>query len=337
MIKKSLALLLCIGMILGLGFCEKNVTYQTTYLDLFDTVTTFSAVFPSQQSFDEAAKKVHQQLKYYHQLFDIYHTYDGMSNLKTINDNAGIKPVKVDRTLMDLLIFSKEVYKQTDGKVNIAMGSVLSVWHSYRDEGTRIPEASLLESAAQYTKIDNLIIDTAAGTVYITEKRTALDVGSVAKGYACKLIMEYAKRLGVQSGIVNLGGNVGVIGEKKKNQPYRIGIEDPDQTKDYLFTLGVKDTSVVTSGDYQRFYTVDGVRYCHIIDPSTLYPARYYKSVSVVCSDSALADALSTYLFITDYETGKKMIENQKNCEAVWVLGEGNYRYSSGFEKMILQ
>ena len=320
---------------------EKNLKeYEVKYLDCFDTITTVTVCMESEEKFRELEPELHALLRNYHMLFDIYNNYDGINNLKTINDNAGIKPVNVDREILNLLEFSVDVFELTDGKVNVAMGSVLEVWHDYRTAGmqkpdmARVPDRSELEQADRYTDISRVKIARNASTVYLTESSMKLDVGAVAKGYAVGKLCELLKERGVGSAIVSAGGNVQTMGTRADGTPWRVGIQNPDTSSKnvYLHALRLEDMSLVTSGTYQRFYTVDGVRYHHIINPDTLMPWNEYQAVTILCRDSAMADALSTAVFNMSLEQGQALIESMEDTEAIWVMPDGKEIMSSGFD-----
>ena len=140
--------------------------------------------------------------------------------------------------------------------------------------------------------------------------------------------------------LISLGGNVCAIGGMDRARtPFSVGLLDPQSGDEqrYLLTLGLQDCTVATSGDYQRYFTLDGVRYCHIIDPQTLYPARHCQSVSVLAGDPALCDALSTALFCLSPEEGPALIESLPGAEAFWLLPGGGRRQSSGFSAAVLE
>ena len=311
--------------------------YNATFLTLFDTVTTVVGRADSEESFRETAQQVHDALLVYHQLFDIYNSYEGITNLKDVNDAAGIAPVKVDRAIIDLLLSCKEYYTLTGGRVNVAMGSVLHLWHVARNDGindpanARLPEEAALKAAAQHVDPDKIIIDEAASTVFLSDPDMRLDVGAVAKGWAAQRMAET-----VPSGLlISVGGNVVATGPKDASGTgWVVGVQDPNGGDTYLHTLYLSRGSVVTSGDYQRAYMVDGKVYHHIIDPDTLYPAAHWRSVSVVCEDSGLADALSTALFLLPLEEGQQLLD-KCGAEAMWLDGADNRFYSTGFEKLI--
>lgn len=347
--RRIIIILLMIAVIFNLSACtsNKNKRYEASFLDLFDTMTTVVGYAHNKDEFTEYARIIHDKLKEYHELYDIYHNYEGINNIKTINDNAGVAPVKVDPKIIDLLKLSKEAGKLTGGEMNDAFGAVLSVWHQYRTEGIEDPEAAklppmeLLKEKAKHTDIDAVIIDEAASTVFLKDPEMSLDVGAIAKGYATEMVSRYAEEQGFKNGMLSVGGNVRTIGSKlgenNEEQYWNVGIQNPDlnSKEKNLYILKLKDYSLVTSGVYERYYTVDGKQYHHIIDPDTLMPSQYYLSVSIVCKDSGMADALSTAIFNMPYEEGLKLIESLEDTEALWVRKDGSMSYSSGFQEFV--
>lgn len=311
--------------------------YTATFLTLFDTVTTILGRAQSQETFSATAQAIHDELLEYHRLFDIYNDYEGLHNLKTINDNAGIAPVVVDSRILDLLEDCKAYYDLTQGRVNVAMGSVLELWHTAREDGINDPEnASLpdlaaLEAAAEHCDLGQVILDREASTVYLADPDMRLDVGAVAKGWSAQRVAENAP----EGLLISVGGNVCATGPKDdRGTAWVVGVQDPDGGDQYLHTLAITGGSVVTSGDYQRAYTVDGKLYHHIIDPDTLYPGTYWRSVTIVCDDSGLADALSTALFLLPQAEGQAILE-ECGAEALWVDAQGQMYYSPGFQALI--
>lgn len=337
--KKATALLLVLALCVALSGCGVRETgpYSVTYLDLFDTVTTIIGRAESQAAFTESARQLHDLLLRYHQLFDIYNDYDGMNNLKTVNDHAGIGPVTVDEAIIALLLDCRSYYDLTGGKVNAAMGSVLELWHEARTASLDNPEQSYipgekeLKAAAAHSSWEDVVIDQQAGTVYLADPELSLDVGAIAKGWAAQRAAEAAP----EGMLLSVGGNICATGARDdRGTPWNVGVQNPDVPDEYLQTIPVTNQSIVTSGDYQRYYTVDGVRYHHIIDPQTLYPAQLWRSVTVVCGDSGLADALSTALFLLPQEEGQALLA-QCGAEAMWVDAEGGILYSTGFDALL--
>ncbi len=337
---RRLIAVFCVLCLLLCGCAEvtkpQQKRYTASFLNLFDTVTTIVGYAESQQAFQSIAQSIHDELEVYHQLFDIYNSYAGVNNLKTVNDQAGISPVKVDGRILTLLKDCKAYYELSGGKVNVAFGSVLRLWHAARQDSINdpanayIPDAQVLQEAAKHTDMDAIILDDAASTVYISDPEGRLDVGAVAKGWAAQKVCENAP----EGLLVSVGGNVIATGPKPAGERWTVGIQDPDGGDRYLHTLFVSSGCIVTSGDYQRTFLADGKSYHHIIDPETLQPGKLWRSVSIVCADSGLADALSTALFLMSREAGQALL-TQCEAEAMWVDAEGKIFYSPGFEALI--
>ena len=310
--------------------------FEATYLTLFDTVTTIKGMSDNEESFRQTVQVVYDDLEEYHRLFDIYNTYEGLNNLKTVNDNAGIAPVTVDRRIIDLLLSCQAYQELTNGRVNAAMGSVLQLWHKARSSGiqdpvnAKLPDKTALLDASTHSDFSAVMIDEAASSVYISDPNVSLDVGAVAKGWSAQRVAENAP----EGLLISVGSNVCATGPKdSQGTPWVVGIQNPDGG-DYLHTVYLTKGSVVTSGDYQRSYSVDGVSYHHIIDPDTLYPGTLWRSVTVICDDSGTADALSTALFLLPQTEGQALLEIC-DAEALWVDSNGNLYYSPGFQSLI--
>ena len=318
--------------VFGRGNGKESVWKYESY-EYFDTITEITIYDSySEEEYEELKSFITERLNYYHQLFDIYHNYDGINNAKVINDKAGIEPVTVPEELCTLIDKGRLMYIETQGKLNIALGPVLEIWHTYREEGKELPPTGTLIKAAANTHIEDVQVK--GNVVYLNREGMKLDLGSIGKGYAAELIAEDLKERGIKNALISLGGNIVAVGDKHK-EGYTVGIEDPEKEGNSKVILKIKDTSVVTSGDYQRYYEVDGKRYCHIIDPDSLYPTEYYRSVTVICNSSFMADAYATALFNMDYKTGYEMVDSFDDIEAMWILKDGTVKYSKGFEQYI--
>lgn len=348
--KKTIAACLVVMLLFcfGCSLKEEPSRYQAEFLTLFNTVTRMVGYAQSEEEFRALAQTVKDQLTEYHQLYDIYNSYDGVNNLKTINDNAGIAPVAVDARIIDMLEFAKEQYEATGGRVNVAFGAVLSIWHDYREAGTDDPESAqlppmeLLEEANRHTNIDDVVIDREASTVYLRDPAMRLDCGAIAKGYAAEQVAQYLERQGVESLLLSVGGNIRAIGKKavageRGEKRWTVGIQNPDKSSERteLMALLIDGLSVVSSGNYERYYTVNGNRYHHIIDPETLFPSAYFNQVTIVCDDSGVGDALSTAIFNMPLEEGRAYIESLEGVEALWVLKDGTQVVSDGFPDFV--
>lgn len=344
MLKRALCVLCSLLLAGGMAGCASTPEVRTvTYMDAFDTVTTVSVYGVDESAFASQQEQLHDWLMEYHRLYDIYHTYEGVNNLKTVNDTAGGQPVVTDARIIDLLTYGKQAYERTGGRVNIMAGSVLALWHECRTQALEggaatLPDTAALQRAAGHTAMTSLSLDAKAGTVCITDPDARLDVGAIAKGYVAEQAAHYVQEtFGWKHVLLNVGGNIRTVGGKTADIPFTVGIQNPDLTaaQAYVATVKVTDRAVVTSGDYQRYYTVGDRRYAHIIDMDTLYPATYMQAVTVVCGDSAQADELSTALFVMPAEQAIAYINAVPDAEAVCILADGSLRYSAGFEEYL--
>ena len=317
--------------------------YNSAFLDTFDTVISLIAYAEKEETFNTWANTVHDTYLHLHKLFDTYNSYEdeGIISICTLNERAAQEPVKVDPVLFSLLQFCKNEYELGRGQVNIAMGSVLSIWHEYREAGladpenAKLPPMEALEEASKHTNIDDLVLDPENLTVFFADPALKLDVGAVAKGYATELVSQMLLGSDLSSFIISAGGNV-----RTGNPPqdgrlrWGIGIQDPDGAVlglgDIVETLYLSNCSVVTSGDYQRFYTVDGTNYHHLIDPDTLMPGSYFRSVTIITEDSGYADFLSTATFLMPYEEGREFIDSLDGVEAIWIFPDGSKKMTFG-------
>ena len=324
------ALVLCVLLsalaIVSCGEVENPQPKNRLYYDYFDTVSViYDYAGSTNEEFDALCADIEAELDKCHRLFDIYYEYEGVNNLKTVNDSAGAGPIKVDERIIELLELSVELYELTDGNVNVMMGAVLSIWHEHRMIGESIPDMADLVAANAHTSIENLVIDRENMTVEITDPEASLDVGAIAKGYAAERVYNLIASRGLEGYAIDLGGNLRVVGTKPNGDGWVSGIRNPDNTSPdpYVDRITISDSALVTSGVYERFYVVDGVQYHHIINKDTLMPERNYLSVTVHTESSAVADALSTALFNMSVDEGRAVISTLPDTEIVYVLSSG--------------
>ena len=317
----------------------RSRTVSTVYFNTYSAIYSYGD--ESDANIEKYAAITEEILSYYHELFDIYYEYSGINNIRTINRNAGKKPVEVDAKLIDFLLYCKELYTLTGGKTNVMLGSVLSIWHDVRENAdddfgylnpAELPTEDELKAAAEHTSIDSLVIDKEAGTVYISDPLASLDVGAIAKGYTVEIIYNRLVKEGADSVALNIGGNLRTIGLKPDGSNWVTGITNPDKTSNDTIKcrLEIESTSVVTSGDYERYFFAGDKKYHHIIDPDTLMPAEYFASVSIITQNSGLADALSTALFCMSYEEGLALVQSIGNVEVIWIYKDGTIKNTNG-------
>lgn len=356
--KKRMRMILLILVAIAVAFSGCGPTEQKryegyqrhsdTFFDTFDTLIQVMAYTRSEKEFQQAFTKIRDRYRELHQYYDIYNNYPGINNVKTINDQAGIAPVQVPAEVMDLVLFALEWHDKTTGKTNIAMGPVLRIWSAYRadaefDPGlAAIPTMDELEAAAIHTDIHRIEVDEEAGTVFLPDPNMQLDVGAVAKGFATERVVQEMKAAGLESFIISAGGNVRAVGRPFDNdrETWTVGLHNPDELlfangNSLLGTVTVTDASVVSSGDYQRYYMVGDTRVHHIIDPATYMPAAHYRAITVVIEDSGVADFLSTELFLLPLEEGKALAEEIEGLEVIWVLQDGTIETTAGMEGVL--
>ena len=291
-----LALVLC----LLLAGCAQRKTekYTATWLDLFDTQIRLTAFAESQAEFDRAAGEVYALLARLDAVFDAYEPHEGVSGVWAVNQAAG-QETAAEPELLSLLSQALEWSQASGGAFNPAMGSVLQLWHEARKTGV-LPSDEALGRAAGHMDCDKITVNEEAGTVCLGDPEARLDLGAVAKGWATARAAELLDNT-LPHYLLDGGGNI-VCGKAPLDgrEAWSVGVRDPesDNAGDCLQVLRLTECTAVTSGGYQRYVEIGGVRYHHLIDPETLYPASFHLQSTVVCRDSALADFLSTATFL---------------------------------------
>ena len=339
---------LFILLILSLSACKSEpIRFSNVLIDVGfnDAPVTFVAYTENEAKFNQFQEILRDEILVLGQLFDKYNNYEGLNNLKTINDNAGIQPVEVDQALIDLIQFAKEYYTITQNTFDISMGSVLEVWHNYRDEGKllnssdpaqygRVPTLEELQIAKECVSWDFIEVNDENNTVYINNPCASLDVGGIAKGFAADIVVEKLIEAGLQTAIINIGdSSIITIGTKPNGDEWGVGIAQPkknvliaDSSVDTLYFEG--SIHISTSGDNQNYYIAEGdIIYHHLIDPSTLYPVvTSLHSVTIATSlSAAAAEALSKAMFILPYDEALSLLNKLKAenpndvIDAVWV------------------
>ena len=334
--KRMLALLLVLLLLPVLGAQgETYQKFQHYFFGTFDTIITLIGYTQDGQEFESYAKLTESEMRRYHQIFDLYNSYEGVNNLYVVNQGAPNGAVKAEPELIALLLKIREWHNLYGAVANPAMGSVLALWHDARTAGTFLPQEDALQKAALHTDFNQVIIDPEAGTIQYADPQIRIDLGAVAKGYAAQLVADSLREAGFTSFILNAGGNVVCGGAPLDGRTqWTVAIEDVDAIST-RHKIGAVNQSIVTSGDYQRYFELDGVRYHHLIDPVTLYPASHVRSVSIIHPDSGLADFLSTTAFVLPYEESRALIETIPDAAAVWLLADGSEHWTDSFQALL--
>ncbi|MDP3387152.1 MAG: FAD:protein FMN transferase [Eubacteriales bacterium] len=253
------------------------------------------------------------------------------SEVALINNYAGIQPVKVSLETIEVIEKSIEYAELSDGLFDITIGPLVNLWGIGTDS-PRLPQPSEIESALDLIDYRNIVMDKANSTVYLTDKNMSIDLGAIAKGYIADKAAEKMIELGLKSAIINFGGNVVLLGEKPDGSAFQVGIQEPDESRGGIVgTVTAKDISLVTSGDYERYFVQDDVRYHHILDPYTGYPTdNNIKAVAIIATRSFDADALSTTVLLLGLDEGMALIESLDGVEAVFITKEHEIYMSDG-------
>lgn len=314
----SIVVALIIGYYLYTNLKPKVYTKTLFYMDTVIEVKVYSN---NQSQATKALDGVDQLYQKYNNLSDYYQAYDDLVNIYYINHNDDDSAyLKIAPELYDLISYGLSFKDQSNGLLDIGLGCVINLWHTYREQATGIPSTDELALCNEKPIVlgDNYTI---------LNNHPNIDLGAIAKGYATKEASAYLESQGIKTYLINAGGNVSV-GDYYQSGYYKIGIMSPITNESFI-TLKVTNKAIVTSGSYERYYEYDGVRYSHIIDPNTKYPANYMQSVTVISDDSALADALSTTLFLMPIDEGQLFIKDYE-VDAIWFANDGTIYKTSG-------
>ena len=305
---------------------EKTITKNLFYMDTYIEVKLY---INDTKKANRTLIEIDNIYKDYHKLTSRYEKFSSIKNVYYINEI--LKPneyVKLDKRLMDIINYSIEYYYKTEGLFNVALGNVIEKWKNYRDDKIGIPTYIELKTSGSNNIEDIVIID----NKIMKKSDVKLDLGAIAKGYTTQLVGEYLESIGVNKYLINAGGNV-KVGKHYSDSKYKIGIENPNNKEDIHQIIKGENISVVTSGSYNRYYIYNDKKYHHIIDPKTYFPPYNMESVTIVTSNSAYADVISTYMFLISIEDGIKYIDSLADVEAIWYDINNKIYKSKGFNK----
>ena len=326
--KKMMIFLLSIILIaLVLLFIDKSTYKEYSknyfYMDTYINVKVNSV--KSKSEMDSIFEDIDYLFSSYHKLSDRYNEYDDIKNIYYLNEIlSNGEEVQIDSRLANIISLGIEYYDKTEGIFNIASGNLTGVWKNFIDNCDNIPSDSELDVNID---IKDIVLD---GNTYTKYNGVKIDLGGITKGYVTELVGNYLEDNGIDSYIINAGGNVKVgIAYGKDN--YVVGITNPDSTNSIFTKVNINNMSVVTSGNYQRYCELDGTLYSHIINPINKYPSSYMKSVTVIGESSTIEDIYSTYLYLLPVEDGLSVVNSTSGIEAIWYIDEDNVVRSDGF------
>lgn len=296
----------------------------------FFTMDTVMSITVYGKGAEQAASAARQEVE---SLNDLLSRTDADSLISQLNAHAGDgTAVEMDQDTLELLSFAKSVSQLLPGCFDITIAPVMDAW-GFTGEDRHVPDDDTLAAAMALVDSDKLLVDEDGGTARLEEAGMAVDLGAIAKGYAASRAEAVLREAGVSSALLDLGRNITVIGPKADGTAWRVGVADPDDDSQYLCVLSLEDVTLSTSGGYERWFEENGVRYHHIIDPKTGYPADSgLKSVTVVSQNHLLADALSTTLFVAGEEDALDFWRSRDDFELVLCTNDGRVIITEGLE-----
>lgn len=296
---------------------------------VMDTLIEITAYGPN------AKEAVAEAFIEFDRIHDIANQYDPNSQISQVSQAAGIAPVIVDNDLIVMVERSRELADELDGAFDITIGPLVELW-GVGSKGDYVPSDKEINQVLPLVNYRLVQVDKEAKTVFLPRKGMKLDMGGIAKGYATDKAIHILKSKGIASALVNAGGNVRVIGTRPDGKPWRIGIQNPRVPDGIAAKLALTDWDTMeTSGDYQRYFMKDNIRYAHILDPRTGRQPRELASVTMVINNSADGDVFSTALFVLGTEKGMEALRKFPNVEAVFVNIDGKVTVTAGLERKI--
>jgi len=289
------------------------------------TITAYGR--PGSGVFDEAFDRVLQIEQTMSTSEDDYSD----TELMRVNAAAGTGPVAVSADTLKVVEVALDFARASDGAFDITVQPLVRLWGIGTDHAG-IPDPEDIRAALQVVGYENVRVDEDAGTIELLVPGSGIDVGGIAKGFAADEVAELLRNAGVKSALLDFGGNILTVGAKPDGSPWRIGVQTPDASRgEFLGVATVRDMSLVTSGTYERYFEVDGVRYHHILDTTTGYPVQNgLESVTIITEKSIEADALSTLVFALGLDKGLQFAEERRGVEAILVTDDNGVYTTSG-------
>ena len=255
-------------------------------------------------------------------------TYKDNSQTNLINRNAGIKPVKVDAEVFQLIERSQRISEITDGYFDISYGGIDKTFWNFDREMKQLPDAELVKEHLKLVNYKNILLDAESQTVFLKEQGMRIGFGGIGKGYAAEMAKRILQERNVISGVVNASGDLTTWGTQADGKPWTIGIADPDHAALPFSYMNITNTSVATSGNYEKFVMIGGKKYSHTINPKTGMPVSGIKSVTIICPNAEIADAMTTPITIMGIDAAINLVNQINHLECI-IIDDHNKIYSS--------
>jgi thiamine biosynthesis lipoprotein len=292
----------------------------------------FTAIHQDRAKAKQAVSAAIEEVKRIEKLIS---SWDSESESSKVNTNAGIEPVPVSAELFNLIDRSLKISKMSNGSFDISFASIDKIW-TFDGREITAPDESIIKASVEKIGYENIILDREKSTIYLSKKGMKIGFGAIGKGYAANRAKQIMQEHGTEAGVVNAGGDLVSWGTQPNGKPWSVGIADPKDKTNIISWLDVTDLAVVTSGNYEKFVTIDGKRHGHIINPKTGWPVTGLLSVTIVCPDAELADALATTVFVLGKDQGLKLINHLQDVECVLIDDTGEMHYSTNIRTRML-
>lgn len=319
-----------VGLFVQLGGDSGRHLYKETRSSLY-TLVTITVVGDSPEKARKACDAAYLELE---RLGRLLNFYAADSEISAINRNAGIKPVGVSKDTLDIIKAAVYVSEQTEGGFDITVGPIVKLWDFKKKV---VPSAASIAERMPFVGYKNIVIDTAASTVYLKKVGVQMDLGGILKGFAADKAAEILKENGIEDGIVAVAGDIKLFGRQPDGRPWNIGIQNPRPKGDndaLLATVNLGTQGVSTSGDYQRYFMQDGIRYHHLLNPRTGYPESLCRSVTVIAPEATLTDAFATGIFIMGPQKGIAALE-KLGLDGIIVDKDGAILVTKGIKEQV--
>lgn len=308
-----------------IGDKDKTISRDTFLLDTLVNITIYD---------NDNPEIIDGAIDFIRELENVLSVHIVGSDLYNIRQNAGIKKTNVTEHTMNIIKRSMEYYELSNKNYDITLGPLIELWNESKDLNI-VPNNNDIFDLLKYVGMNRITADYKNNSIFV-DNGMFLDFGACAKGYISDCIKQYLLDKGIRSALINLGGNIDIIGTKTNGKDFGVVLRTPedDPKNKYLGILKISNISIVTSGDYERYYKINGVKYHHILDPKTGCPAKSdLKSVSIITKESLDADILSTAVFVLGFEKGKKLIEDLDNIDAIFVTKDNMVYATDGIKE----
>jgi thiamine biosynthesis lipoprotein len=293
------------------------------------TVVEITIVGEDEEEEKKATLQAFQEIKRIEQLMS---PWIESSDVSRINQSAGKEWVKVSQETLKVIKEAKEISELSEGGFDITVGPLTQLWRMAREKGVP-PLAEELKQKLDLVDFRNVMVDE-EGKVFLKKRGMTIDLGGIAKGYAVDRAFELLNSLGYKNLIVNAGGDLRV-GGSKLDQPWSIGIQDPRASQKMMARVSVSNAAIATSGDYEKFFMYQGKRYHHIFNPRDGFPTEGCQSVTILCKEGMVADALATAVFVLGPEKGYSLCQKLEGVDCLIVDKEGKISLSPGLKDRI--